>query len=86
MFFSKNADKETLRMWQKKCHELERENLKLQSELNAIQQYKTDYENLIESTKIIKERYENLERSFNALYDDCKKELDTFLSNAKETI
>lgn len=77
------ADKETLRMWQKKCERLEKENLKLKKELEAVEGYKDDYEELIASTKIMKEHYQNLIDNWTALYDDYKHELDLVLDTAK---
>ena len=76
-------DPDTIQLWKDKYVKVEKENVKLRSELDAIQQYKDDYEDLIAQVKIIKKRYEYLIEKEEELYNDYKEELDKVLGIAK---
>ena len=77
-------DPETIQLWKDKYHKVEKENIRLRSDLNAIKQYKDDYEDLIAQVKVVKDRYEYLVEKEEELYKEYKEELDRVLTIAKD--
>ena len=51
--FNRNNNKETISLYKNECKRLEEERNRLLDELNAIQGYKEEYENLIETGSVI---------------------------------
>ena len=86
MSFIGKAKSETLRMWQRKCYKLEKENERLKGELAAIQKYKDDYEEQLASLKVIKKHYQEMDKHMDVLYETAKQELDQLLGLTKETV
>lgn len=84
MLRKRKADKETLKMWQNRCHKLEIENKRLKGELEAIEKYKLDYENLIASVEVIKEHYRQVDENYTRLYEDYKAELDSVIQATRD--
>jgi len=80
-----NRDPETIQMWKDRCKKLERENSKLRGELEAVKNYKNDYEDLIASLSFLKRRYEYLVEQGESLYNLYKEELDNVLEVAEES-
>lgn len=79
-----NRDPETIQMWKERCKKLERENSRLRGELEAVKQYKEDYEGLIASVDFLKRRYEYLVKQANDIEQRYKDELDEILKIASE--
>ena len=78
-----NKDPETVQLWKNKYEKLAKEYTKVKNELDAVKQYKEDYESLIESVAFVKKRYEVLLEQEEELYDSYKAELDKVLQIAK---
>lgn len=75
-----NTDKETITLLQKENKRLEKERNELLAKLHEIEQYKEDYVNLINETKIIKARYEDLISNAESVYSDYKNKLEEIIS------
>ena len=75
-----NTDKETITLLQKENKRLEKERNELLAKLHEIEQYKVDYVNLINETKIIKARYEDLISNAESVYSDYKNKLEEIIS------
>lgn len=75
MFFSRKDD--VLDLVTKENHKLKKENNALKNKLNAISQYKEEYEELIKQTKEQKQRYIKLNDKLEELVSLCKTELDS---------
>ncbi len=72
-----NTDKETITLLQKENKRLEKERNELLTKLHEIDQYKEDYENLINKVSIIKERYESLTVNAERILEEYKGKLGT---------
>lgn len=70
------SNKTTISLYQKECRKLERERNELFAQLNAIQNYKQQYEDLMEEVKKLKYRYSNIIRETEALSAEYKKKLE----------
>lgn len=70
------SNKTTISLYQKECRKLERERNELFAQLNAIQNYKQQYEDLMEEVKKLKNRYSNIIRETEALSEEYKKKLE----------
>lgn len=79
-----NKDPETVQLWKNKYEKLAKEYTKVKNELDAVKQYKEDYESLIESVAFVKKRYEVLLEQEEELYNSYKAELDEVLQIAKD--
>ena len=77
----KNTDKGTITLLQKENKRLEKERNELLAKLHEIEQYKEVYENLINETKIIKARYEDLISNAESVYSDYKNKLEEIISS-----
>lgn len=75
MFFSRKDD--VLDLVTKENHKLKKENNALKNKLNAISQYKEEYEELIKQTKEQKQRYIKLNDKLEELVSLCETELDS---------
>ncbi len=73
--FNKNKDKDTITLWKKEAERLERERNDLLDELNAIRQYKQQYENLITEVTRLKNNYEVLITQTKSISNEYKKKL-----------
>lgn len=70
------SNKTTISLYQKECRKLERERNELFAQLNAIQNYKQQYEDLMEEVKKLKNRYNNIIHETEALSAEYKKKLE----------
>lgn len=70
------SNKTTISLYQKECRKLERERNELFAQLNAIQNYKQQYEDLMEEVKKLKNRYSNIIHETEALSAEYKKKLE----------
>lgn len=73
MFFNKKDD--VLDLLVKENRKLKKENNSLTNRLNAILQYKSEYEDLIKQTKEQKSRYIELNNKLNELVLLCEEDL-----------
>lgn len=73
MFFNKKDD--VLDLLIKENRKLKRENNSLANKLDAIMQYKNEYEDLITQTKEQKDRYIKLNKKLNELVALCEEDL-----------
>ncbi len=81
--FSKKKilEKEHAILWKKEAERLKKERNNLLIKLNSLEQYKEVYENLINETKIIKARYEDLISNAESVYSDYKNKLEEIISS-----
>ena len=77
--FNRNNNKETISLYKNECKRLEEERNRLLDELNAIQGYKEEYENLIEEVTKLKIRYNTLISKTEAVGNEYKKKLDNMI-------
>ena len=77
--FNRNNNKETISLYKNECKRLEEERNRLLDELNAIQGYKEEYENLIEEVTNLKIRYNTLISKTEAIGNEYKKKLDNII-------
>lgn len=80
---TKVSDRENAILWKKEAERLERERNELLVKLDSIKKYGQDYEKLIDETKIIKEKYENLIMKVEKIFDEYKGKLSEILATEK---
>lgn len=68
-------------LWKKEAERLKKERNDLLLKLDSIQRYKEDYENLINETKIVKERYEDLITIVEKIFSDYKSKLEKIIES-----
>ncbi len=73
---SKRTDKKTTLLWKKEAERLQKERDELLAKLNSIDRYKQDYEDLINETKILKERYLNLIATVEDIFEEYRLKLE----------
>ena len=71
-----NNNKETVSMYKKECKRLERERNELLERLNSIEDYKTQYEDLIAEAMQLKNRYEVLISKTETIGNAYKEKLE----------
>ena len=71
-----NNNKETVSMYKKECKRLERERNELLEKLNSIEDYKTQYEDLIAEAMQLKNRYEVLISKTETIGNAYKEKLE----------
>ena len=70
------TDKKTALLWKKEADRLQKERDELLAKLNSINRYKQDYEDLINETKILKERYLNLIATVEDIFEEYRLKLE----------
>lgn len=71
-----NNDKETVSMYKKECKRLERERNELLERLNSIEDYKTQYEEMLSDVKRLKNVYEILIKKNEKTGNEYKEKLE----------
>lgn len=74
-----NTDKETITLLQKENKRLEEERNRLLAKLYEIEQYKEDYEKLIDDVKIMKEKYESLTVNTERIFEEYRGKLENVI-------
>lgn len=74
-----NTDKETITLLQKENRRLEEERNRLLAKLHEIEQYKEDYEKLIDDVKIMKEKYESLTVNTERIFEEYRGKLENVI-------
>lgn len=74
-----NTDKETITLLQKENRRLEEERNRLLAKLYEIEQYKEDYEKLIDDVKIMKEKYESLTVNTERIFEEYRGKLENVI-------
>lgn len=77
--FDKNNDKETVSLYKKECKRLEQERNDLLDELNAIKQYKKQYQDLIAEVTRLKNRYEAFISQTVSISNEYKEKLENVI-------
>lgn len=77
---TKVSDRENAMLWKKESGRLERERNDLLVKLESIERYGQDYEKLIDETKIVKEKYENLIVKVEKIFEEYKSKLSEIIS------
>lgn len=81
-----NRDKETVNFYKKENKRLRSELTNALNKINAIEDYKNEYKDLIAQVKRQKKHYEGLNKKYESLIEDCKYQLNEIVEYAKENM
>lgn len=77
--FTRNNKKETIILLKKEVKRLEQERNELYTELEAIKNYKQQYEDLIAEVSALKDKYEKLIKKAESISSEYKEKLQTLI-------